>query len=322
LSNVLNPNEILIGTGVLYINGQSVGQLTGDVTYDYTPEEKEVKAGYPQQVVKSGVVGETATIKASMLEINVDRIADLLPLFTKEVVSAGTVAVANEWLGAVYEGRWVGAANRRWTTAAVAVALASKLTAGANAGATKVYVTNASLFTAGDTLLLVKSGTTEVATIDADGVDTDENSLTVTAGLTNSFSAGDFVKNTAVTLVAGTDFYFDPIGGGVSVVPGSTLLDDGDTVAVSYSYTDVSAIVLYGGGNVQTAQFPMEFWHTQDDGVIQKIKFPKGQLSGAFSLPFKETDVCVLGVTIKSISDSTKATGKQLVEHRWEYPSS
>lgn len=321
MSNVLNQNEILVGTGVLYMNGQSVGQLTGDVTYSYTPEEKEIKAGYPQQVVKSKVVGETATLKASFLEINMDRIADLLPLFTKDVISAGDVEVTNEWLGVVHEGSWAGAANRRWTADAVAVHLASKLTAGANAGATKIYVTDASLFTAGDTVTLVKSGATENATIAALGVDETENSLTLTGALSASFATGDFVKNTAVTLVAGTDFYFDPIGGGISVVPGGSLLADGDTVCVGYTYTDVTAIVLYGGGNVTTAQFPMEFWHTQDDGKIHKIKFPKGQLTGAFELPFKETDVCILGVTIKSISDSTKAVGKQLVEHRLENPS-
>jgi hypothetical protein len=321
LSNVLNPNEILIGTGPLYINGQSVGQLTGDVTYSYTPEEKEIKAGYPQQVVKSAVVGESATLKAAFLEINMDRIADLLPLFTKEIVSAGITAVTNEWLGAINAASWVGAANRRWTSAAVTAQLASKLTAVANAGATKIYVTDASLFTAGDAILLVKSGTTEAATIDADGVDTDENSLTLTAGITNAFSAGDFAKNTTVAPVSGTDFLYDPINGCVARVSGSTVIGEGDTVAIGYTYTQVSAIVLYGGGNVATAQFPMEFWHTQDDGKIHKIKFPKGQLTGAFELPFKETDVCILNVTIKSVSDSTKAAGKQLVEHWLENPS-
>ena len=314
MANVKNPNNILLGTGILYLDGQDVGQLSGDVVLSYGTEYKKIEAGFPKTTIKSKLIAESAQITAGFLEVDMQQLATLLPLFTLETVSGGDVAITNEWVGEVYEGRWKGCVNRKWTEDAVSVKLASKLTAQALAGATTIYVNDASLFSPADPILLVKSGTTEAATIAALGVDTGENSLTLTAGITNAFAAGDFAANTAVTLVEGTDYYLDRINGCVSVVPSATKINEGDTVSISYTYTAVTATKLSAGGAISTTVFGLEVQHTRDDGKILKVKFSKAQITGNFELPFHEDSETILNVTIESVADSTKAAGKQLVE--------
>lgn len=315
MANVKNPANILLGTGILYLDGQDVGQLSGDVVLTYSTEFKKIQAGFPKTTVKSRLIAEEAQITAGFLEVDIQQLAILLPQFTLENVAGEATAVTNEYVGPISATAWKGTANRNWDPAeTVAVRLASKLSAGASIGATKIYVADASLFSPGDTVTLVKSGATEDKTIAALGVDAGENSLTFTEALAAAFSANDVAINTAVSLVHGTDFLFNPIDGTLLILEDSSKINEGDTVSASYTYTAVTGQSLFAGGNIATATFPLEFRHTRDDGKIFKVKFPQAQITGNFELPFHEDSETILNVTIESVADSTKAAGKQLVE--------
>lgn len=74
-TNTINKDDILIGTGVLYINNINVGQLSGDVTFTPTAEFKDFEAGIPKQTIKSTKVKEGATLKAGVAELNPENMA-------------------------------------------------------------------------------------------------------------------------------------------------------------------------------------------------------------------------------------------------------
>jgi len=69
-TNVIDKRDILLGSGKLYINNISVGQLKGDVAFTPTADYKEFKAGVPQQTVKLLKFSEGAELKASFAEMN------------------------------------------------------------------------------------------------------------------------------------------------------------------------------------------------------------------------------------------------------------
>lgn len=92
-TNVVDRRDILLGTGKLYINNISVGQLKGEVTFTPTADYKEFKAGVPQQTVKLLKFSEGAELKASWAEMNCANFARALNVAVSSIVSVtGTVA--------------------------------------------------------------------------------------------------------------------------------------------------------------------------------------------------------------------------------------
>lgn len=97
-ANVLNKDDILMGTGILFINDINVGQLKGDVVFTPTAEFKDFEAGIPKQTVKSQKTKEGATLKAGVAELNPENMAlalgtDSVTYTEGEVLSASPESV-------------------------------------------------------------------------------------------------------------------------------------------------------------------------------------------------------------------------------------
>lgn len=313
MANVKNINDILLGTGILYINNVAVGQLSGDVTFTYEKEYYAIEAGFPAQTIKKYLISEDAKISAGMLEVSLDYIGSgVMPEFTKETVSSGDVAVTNEAIEDVAAGSWSALENTDIKEAGVTVRVGSLLVASANAEQAVVYVEDASGFTAGDSVKLVASGHSETMTIDTDGVDTSANTLTFTTDLTNSYSIGDKAVNQTITLTEGTDYHMDRINGKITPIDGGDISDN-DTIFIDYTYVAVSGVSLYAGGKASLGSgVPCRFEHTRADGKILKIEFYSAMVEGNFELPFHEDSETILEIEVTAQSDSTKAAGKQL----------
>ena len=304
----------MVGTGTLYLNGQDVGLLKGDVTFSYEPEWNEIKGGSPEQLVKQSLAGETAKISAALMELNPDNIANAIQMFSKEQVAGEDVEITNEYIGTVYDGRYVAANNPRWTMTAVTVQLATPLTAPASATDTVIHVADASLFTEEDTILLVEGEATEAATIIAsEGVDLVANTITITEGLSGNFTIAAHVANTMTALAENTDYILDRINGGIARVADSTDLPEGATVEVSYEYTELTSESLYFGGKGTQDYFSVLFVSdARSDGKRWNIQFYNALFSGEFSLAFSPSEPTLTNIEIAAAPDSGQPEGKQL----------
>ena len=312
--NLKNPANVMVGTGTLYLNGQDVGLLKGDVTFSYEPEWNEIKGGSPEQLVKQSLAGETAKISAALMELNPDNVANAIQMFTKEQVAGEDVEITNEYIGTVYDGRYVAANNPRWTMTAVTVQLATPLTAPAGATDVVIHVADASLFSEEDTILLVEGEATEAATIIAsEGVDLVANTITITAGLSGNFTIAAHVANTMTALAENTDYILDRINGGIARVADSTDLPEGATVEVSYEYTELTSESLYFGGKGTQDYFSVLFVSdARSDGKRWNIQFYNALFSGEFSLAFSPSESTLTNIEIAAAPDSGQPEGKQL----------
>jgi hypothetical protein len=311
--NLLNPNAVHVGAGKIEVSGDDIGILSGAVNFTYTPTYNDITGGSPEVTIRSSLASEEAILKASAMEINPDMLAKLIPQFTQVVESSGDVAVTNEYLGAVSASAWLAASNDRWTNDTVTVRLTSALATSAAAGGATIYVEDASLFTAGDTVTLVEGESTENLTIDADGVDTSANTLTFTTNLTGNYTINAIAVNTGVDLVDGTDYELDRLNGRILLLATSTKISEGDTVSAGYTHTTVTANALYFGGKTATFTYPLKFTSDErPDGKRYYIELFRAQYTGTLSLDFDPSNPTLINVEIKALTDSTKAEGKKL----------
>lgn len=79
MANVKNADDILIGTGRMYIEGSDVGQLDGDITFTHGKTFYEKKSGFPASTVKKVLTEEKFTAAFNLLEANLDTIRLLMP---------------------------------------------------------------------------------------------------------------------------------------------------------------------------------------------------------------------------------------------------
>jgi len=312
LANVRNVNDILLGTGVLYINGVSVGQLKNDVVATFGKEFYEIEAGFPKSTIKEFRISESAQLTAGMLEVNLDNLNNIMDEFTKVNTSAGETEVTYEHVADISYANWVALAHQNILDAGVTVYLASLLTANAASGQKVVQVADASIFTAGDAVQLVSATANEEVTIDAEGVDTDENTITMTTNLVNSYEIGDQAADKTVSLDEATDYYIDRIDGKALGIDGGDI-PDGCDISIAYTYDAVTGTTLYGGGKTTLGSgVPIRFEHTRSDGKILKIEFFKALVKGDLEMPFHEDTETILNITISAQADSTRDAGKQL----------
>ena len=64
-----NVEKLTLGGGDLYLNNVEVGYLEGDVTFSYERTVLDFKPANTLALVKRFIVGETATMKASLAEL-------------------------------------------------------------------------------------------------------------------------------------------------------------------------------------------------------------------------------------------------------------
>ena len=314
-TNVRNPNSILMGTGILYVGGMNVGQLTGDVVVDLGTEEYKIEAGFPRATIKKYIIKEPSTISAAMLEVDPAVLAVLFPRFTAASEASGTVVVPTEHVGAISSTAWRGLAHRNVLTADFSLSKGSVISVAANPGDTVVNVANSSGFTAGDSVTLAGGGKTETKTVAS--VQVSAKTITIIAGLTNGYSLGATVSNGTDALTITTDYLVNPLDGQVLRVEGSSALLEGDTVVASYSYTQQASRSLSFGGKISSEKFPIVFEHERDDGVKVVVELYSGQLAGNLAIPFSDGKETVVGVVIEGTADSSRAKGDQIGRISW-----
>ena len=320
-TNVRNPAQILVGTGMLYANGRDVGQLKNDVTLTYTPERLDIKAGFPQQTVKNIAISETATLTAGFLEFDLFTYGDIMGTATFRNISGASVARANHLLPPVSVYSYSNSGNPYWdinTTLDVAIATTVRMSA--PTGATTIFVTNVDGFTVGDDVILSKivAGVpvTEIGAIAS--IDAGNNSITLADPIASSYDYGALVINDTAALTVRDDYIVDYIGGGIALNPASTLLRPGLSVAASYTYKVTAAEQLSFGGKVISKPFPARFVHERDDGKLVVITMPRAELTGTLTIGFKETEAMINDVEITAMADSNLPAGEQLVTIRLE----
>lgn len=96
MANVRYLNDILIGSGRMFLDGNDVGQLQGDVTFTDSKENYELKAGFPQTTIITVPTSETLKLSCNLLETNLDVIKTLMPEFLAVSETAGTASVTDE----------------------------------------------------------------------------------------------------------------------------------------------------------------------------------------------------------------------------------
>ena len=127
------------------------------------------------------------------------------------------------------------------------------------------------------------------------------------------------VKQGATTAVLGTDYTIvNAARGEIARVATSTVIEDGDTVTVDYTYRK-TATVGFGGG-AQPADVPGKFVYTSPDGDQEiTIEFPKAKWKAGNAITFKEEDFSTSDVEIVAVSDPSKPAGEQLGTVKFEY---
>ncbi len=96
MANVRNPNNIILGSGKMYLDGEDVGQLKDDLTFDHEKEMYELKAGFPATVVLSALIGESLSLDFNMLETNLDVICRIMPEYAPIAGGSGTATATDE----------------------------------------------------------------------------------------------------------------------------------------------------------------------------------------------------------------------------------
>ncbi|MBQ7503072.1 hypothetical protein IJT93_10290, partial [bacterium] len=75
-----NAESITLGTGELYVNGESVGYLSGDVTVTTEMESLSFESGIPKTTIKQAVTRISRSIKATLAQIDLATLALANPL--------------------------------------------------------------------------------------------------------------------------------------------------------------------------------------------------------------------------------------------------
>lgn len=88
MANVLNANDILIGTGKLYIDGQDVGQIDGEINFTHAKTFYEKKSGFPATTVVSVLTEEALNSEFNLLEANLARLRSMMSEYSSITTSA------------------------------------------------------------------------------------------------------------------------------------------------------------------------------------------------------------------------------------------
>lgn len=75
-----NAESITLGTGELYVNGESVGYLSGDVVVTTEMESLSFESGIPKTTIKQAVTRISRSIKATLAQIDLNTLALANPL--------------------------------------------------------------------------------------------------------------------------------------------------------------------------------------------------------------------------------------------------
>ncbi len=111
---VKNADDILIGTGRVFIDGTCVGQLSGQIRSKIGNEWYKVEAGFPAQTVKQALIKESGEMAFNLLEVNLDAIRAIMPQFSEYTESAAESAFVEDEVQ-IYAGKHTKLSNGRLT---------------------------------------------------------------------------------------------------------------------------------------------------------------------------------------------------------------
>jgi hypothetical protein len=115
MANVINANDILIGTGKLYIDGQDVGQIDGEISFTHAKEFYEKKSGFPASTVVSVLTEESLNSEFNLLEANLDRLRGMMSEYP-QISTLGEESDAVEETVPVYSSKHTRLAHNNITT--------------------------------------------------------------------------------------------------------------------------------------------------------------------------------------------------------------
>jgi len=311
MSIAKNPVEVLVGDGRVYVNSQYVGAISGGVKKSRKKTYSEIKSG--TDLILVAKTGDSTKFSFNLMETNLDLLRTLMPDLLEEIEGAGTATVTGDFVAGISASRKGALSNRKLTDAAVSVSLAARLATGATVGATKIYLESVRGFSAGDSVTLRNGPTTETVTVKTGGVNVGERSLTLSAGVANSYPTGALAVDTTVALAEGTDYYLDRLDGTVWLKAGSTKLSEGDGLSVGYTHATYHGRgFAWGGGSDVDSPVRIDFWHKRRDGKYINLAFFRCQADGDFDLDFPEDKEVTVPISVTALVDPTRGAGRQV----------
>jgi len=110
----------------------------------------------------------------------------------------------------------------------------------------------------------------------------------------------------------GTDFSLTTSGTLRTKIKAKSTTFKSKYVLVVYDYADKSALHAHVGGKLTHEELKLKFVHTMSNGKKLQITIPKAQLTGEFSMPFKEDAHMTIPVSFTAVGDYTLAKGQRL----------
>ena len=151
-------------------------------------------------------------------------------------------------------------------------------------------------------------------------------SSTDSARLSHKEGDGTEVSSIVVTdasdnaAVRNTDYVISVDSAGyttIARVSGSTVITDGDTAKVSYSYTPNSSVKVTAGGKVAITDKVVRITNTNESGKKLQITLYKASIENGWTYDFpadNNFDAGMIHIKMKGILDITRTAGDQLCE--------
>lgn len=153
----------------------------------------------------------------------------------------------------------------------------------------------------------VLTGTTAARLANKEGDDTEVGSIVVTDASGNAA-----VRNTDYVISIDSAGYTT-----IARVAGSTVITDGDTAKVDYSYTPNSSVKLTSGGKYEIAERVVRITNTNETGDDLRITLYKATIENGIAFKFNadnSQEVAKVHLTMTGIPDISRTAGDQLYE--------
>jgi len=310
MANVLNANDILIGTGKLYIDGVDVGQIDGEISFTHGKTFYEKKSGFPATTVVSVLTEESLTAEFNLLEANLARIRSMMSEYSAVTVTPGVSDSTEE-----KELQFSADKHTKLqygdlvtlslvSTDGTETAVTGEVVAGATGTSFTLAYPPKSVSAVYDNGVLLTEGAAGYTVALGTGA------ITLAAEATAGEVTADYVTEEDVTLALNTDFYADMLAG--TFYRASTSIYEPTSVDATYTYKNAASSGFgIGGASSSSSDFVVEFVHKRRDGKYRVIKLWKCQISGDFTMSFQEQAESPVAITITALADSTKAAGQQ-----------
>lgn len=127
------------------------------------------------------------------------------------------------------------------------------------------------------------------------------------------------VKKGTTPAVLDTDYVIiDVKTGRIARKEGSTVINAGDTVTVSYKYRKSAKITAGGGAGL--AEMPCQYVYDSPDGDQRiTLNIYLGQMKGGQPITFKEDDYVVNDFELIATADTSRPAGDQLYSFTYDY---